>query len=257
METVDFLCGSYKDTNFVYAIKSDSSDWLYFEEVDSLLDVHVSLPPNFLSKIGRLINKVRPITLALNADQIADQIANYVKNGKFVFNGKELKTCKFEKSVQFFVFYSKFSRSVIQLSGIAARQSDHRSESKPGKKLKPESTHDLVFKAGESNPANFLKIFEKCSVVKTEKEKLYKLRNFVNENDKLEFSTIYFKGDWQRARITFLQKYSMEFTKNRKRELDFSFENETSLRSFVARKMNALATYTTLSVENQLEVILP
>lgn len=161
----------------------------------------------------------------------------------------------FEKSyISFFVFYFKLYRLDIQLSGIAARQGN---ESNSGKKFKPESTHDLIFKAGETNPANFLKIFEKCSDVKTEKEKLYKLRNFVNENDKPEFSTLYFKGDWQRARLTFLQKYSMEFTKNKKREIVISFENETSLRSFMARKMNALATYTTLSVENQLEVILP
>ncbi|KAJ6634109.1 hypothetical protein Bhyg_17618 [Pseudolycoriella hygida] len=232
METVDFLCGNYENTNYVYAIRSDSSNWHYFEEGDASLDVHVSLPPNFLSQVSRLINKLKPITLTLNADQIF----NYVKNGKFVFKGRELKT-------------------FIQLSGITARQSDHRNESNPAKKQSG-STHDLVFKVGETNPANFLNIFEKCSDVKTDKEKLFKLRNFVNENEKSEFSTLYLKGDWQNARLLFLQKYSMEFTKNKKRELDFSFENETDLRSFVSRKMIALATYTTLSVENQLEVIL-
>lgn len=90
METVDFLCSNYENINFVYAIRSGSSDWYYFEEGDSTLDVHVSLPPDSANQISRLVNRLKPVTFALNADQIA----NYVRNGKFVFKGKELKTCK-------------------------------------------------------------------------------------------------------------------------------------------------------------------
>lgn len=114
----------------------------------------------------------------------------------------------------------------------------------------------MVFEVGKSNPAIFLKEFEKCSDLRTEKDKLYKFRNFVNENDRPEFSTLFFKSDWQRARSLFLHKYSREFTENKSKELCFRFEEGTGQRSFVARKMNAMATYTTLSVENQLEIIL-
>lgn len=114
----------------------------------------------------------------------------------------------------------------------------------------------MVFEAGKTNPAIFLEEFEKCHDVKTEKDKLYKLRNFVKENDKAMFSTLFFQNDWQRARSKFLERYSMEFTQNKKKALCFSFESEAGLRSFVERKMNAMASYTTLPTENQLEVIL-
>ncbi len=89
METVHFLCGNYLEMNFIYAIKN-LGDWHYFEEEDSLFDVHVSLPPNLVNKIGLLVNKVKPISLTLDADQLA----NYVQDDKFVFKGKELKTGK-------------------------------------------------------------------------------------------------------------------------------------------------------------------
>lgn len=114
----------------------------------------------------------------------------------------------------------------------------------------------MVFRHGQTNPAIFLKSFENCSDVKSDKDKLYKLRNFVKENDKPEFSKLFFASDWQAARRAFLQKYSMEYTQNKKKDLDISYENEPSLRSFVSKKMVGLSTYTTLSVENQIEVIL-
>lgn len=109
---------------------------------------------------------------------------------------------------------------------------------------------------GKTNPAIFLGEFEKCSDVKTEKDKLYKLRNFVDENDRPQFSTLFFKEDWVTARATFLKIYSLQFTENMVKELSFSFEEETSLRSFVAKKMNAMSTYTSLPLKNQLEIIL-
>lgn len=147
----------------------------------------------------------------------------------------------------------KYSQLVIQLSDLTARRDDQSNRSK---RVKPTTTHDLVFQVCKTNPANFLKMFEKCSDVKSEKDKLYNLRNFVNENHRTEFSKKIFENDWKPARFTFLKKYSMLYTNNKQRDLDFSYEDAPSLRSFVARKMEALSTYTTLSVENQLEVIL-
>src|ERR1700744_1616428 len=90
METVYFLCGHFLKRNFIYAIKSDQSDWYYFKEIDSLFPAHVSLPPNLENQISQL-NGLKPIAFTLDADQIV----NYINNGKFVFKGEELKTCKF------------------------------------------------------------------------------------------------------------------------------------------------------------------
>lgn len=89
MESFYFLCGNFDKNNFIYAIKNDLNDWHYFEEQDTLFDVHVSLPRNLLNEISRL-QKVKSIPMQLNAAQIAD----YMNDGKFVFKEKELKTCK-------------------------------------------------------------------------------------------------------------------------------------------------------------------
>lgn len=129
-----------------------------------------------------------------------------------------------------FCILINISVSVIQLSDRAA----NCGQSNGNQTKKPRGTDNLVFEG--TNPAIFLKMFEKCPDVKSDKDKLYKLRNFVRESDKSEFSTMFFKGDWQGARSTFLQKYSMEFTVNKNKELGLSFEKETSLRSFVAKK---------------------
>lgn len=136
---------------------------------------------------------------------------------------------------------------------LAVYQTDQRI-SKRRKAAK--STDDLVFAVGKTNPAVFLKEFESCDDTETDKDKLFKIRNFVNPEDKRVFSTLFFQSDWPTARSTFLKKYLLAFSKNKKMELDFTFDDETSLRSFVLRKMKALSTYTRLSVENQLEIIL-
>lgn len=65
METVYFLCSSSKKYNFVLAIKNDESDWHYFEEEDSFLEAHVSLPSDLIVKISQPTAK--PIPLSLNA----------------------------------------------------------------------------------------------------------------------------------------------------------------------------------------------
>ncbi|KAJ6647756.1 hypothetical protein Bhyg_02979 [Pseudolycoriella hygida] len=222
MEMVNFLCGNFNNICYLYAIKNDQSDWRYFAERDSDVDVHFSLPTSLKDQISRLkTNTVKSIALTLTEEQLH----NYVNEGKFVFKGKELNT-------------------FIQLSGKTTnRRSIERAKSK--------STHDITFEVGKTNPATFLRDFEKCCDVKTDKDKLYKLRN-----DKPQFSTLFFKDDWVTARATFLKLYSTQFAENMVKDLRFSFEDEPSLLSFVERKMNALSAYTSLPLENQLEIIL-
>ncbi len=89
METVYFLCGNYNNENYVYAIKKDESDWYYFEEKHSLLDSHIFLPSSLKDKISHL-KTVTTVTISLNAEQLL----HYVNEGKFVFMGRELATCK-------------------------------------------------------------------------------------------------------------------------------------------------------------------
>lgn len=148
-----------------------------------------------------------------------------------------------------------FVKSDIQLASIQTEEPTSVSCT-PTRKKVTKSSDDLVFAVGKSNPTVFLKEFEKCDDTKTDKDKLFRLRNFVNQEDKRVFSELFFKNDWSTARSAFLKKYSLAFTKNKKTELDFTFNEETSLRSFVLRKMKALSTFTRLSVENQLEIIL-
>lgn len=89
MEQIYFLCGNFENICYVYAIKNDQSDWHYFEEKDSLLDSHVFLPPDLSDKI-RQFKAVKSIKLSLSAEQLE----HYVNEGKFVFNGEVLSTCK-------------------------------------------------------------------------------------------------------------------------------------------------------------------
>lgn len=134
--------------------------------------------------------------------------------------------------------------------------SGKRTHQPSSNRKKVKSTEDLVFAVGETNPVIFLHEFEKCSDVKEDKDKLFKIRNFVNQEDRREFSKIFLTSDWTTARLAFLKKYSVAFTENKKRELSFGFAEETSLRSFVDRKIKAMSLYTTLPLVNQLEMIL-
>lgn len=51
----------------------------------------------------------------------------------------------------------------------------------PERKQHVKKTKGLVFVSGQNNPLMFLKDFESCSDVKTEKDKMYKIRDFVDE----------------------------------------------------------------------------
>ncbi len=137
-------------------------------------------------------------------------------------------------------------------------------------------SHQLVFIPGQTNPLLFLSNFEKCSDLKNEQDKMFGIRNIVDESDRgkdtisyfisfyfidcfvvlVEFSNLYFTSDWQSVRRTFLKKYSLKFIKNKKDELKIDFNEETSLRSFVERKLTSLSLYTTLPLINQMEIVL-
>lgn len=67
---------------------------------------------------------------------------------------------------------------------------------------------------------------------------------------------MYFTSNWPTVKDAFLKKYSLPYVRNMKRELQIDFEEEATLRSFVDRKLTNLATYTTLSLTNQMEVVI-
>ncbi len=71
-----------------------------------------------------------------------------------------------------------------------------------------------------------------------------------------EFSELFFTSDWSNMRQAFIKKYSASFTANKKRDLSIDFNEETSLRSFVDRKLKSLSSYTSLPFINQMEVVL-
>lgn len=83
------LCGNFDNKNFIYAIKSNESEWHYFDEQDSSIDKHNSLMTSLNFRIS-LLDKIQTIAITLSPGQLI----NYVQEAKFVFNGKELRTCR-------------------------------------------------------------------------------------------------------------------------------------------------------------------
>lgn len=235
---LSFLCGYFENSCFIYGVK-DKSDWHYFKDEDAIIDEHSSLPADLENRIKKL-RGVETISITLEASQVA----HYIDNDKFVFKGKELETCKF------FVLDMP-NHFLIMIFPIIVLRISTRSNPKKGS-----STDDLVFIEGQTNPSFFLDRFERCYDVKTDRDKLFKIRSFVNEEDKADFSKYFFKAEWEVARGEFLKKYSYIFTENKRKALDFHFKEDTGLRSFVHKKMTALSMYTTLQLNNQLEIIL-
>ncbi|KAJ6634622.1 hypothetical protein Bhyg_13198 [Pseudolycoriella hygida] len=131
-------------------------------------------------------------------------------------------------------------------------------KSKPNQSIKRKlkSTRDITFSSGETNPILFLAEFEKCHDVSTDDDKISKIRYFVNEEHKAEFSQIRFTGNWATAKTKFLTTYSLPFIENKKRDMNFDFKEEANLRSFFNRKFSMFAKYTTLPFVNQMEIIL-
>ncbi|KAJ6648323.1 hypothetical protein Bhyg_03551 [Pseudolycoriella hygida] len=124
------------------------------------------------------------------------------------------------------------------------------------KKLSDKKTKRLVFISGESNPLMFLKEFESSTDVKTEKDKMYKLLDFVDECHRGEFTKLYFTRDWITIKSAFLKLYSLPFVENKKKELISDFEESESLRSFFERKLLSLSKFTTLPFINQVEMVI-
>lgn len=84
-----FLCGNYENLNYIYATKFGEHDWHYFENADTHLSVHKLLPQVLDSLVGKL-KSVKSIEVLL--DEV--QSINYYRDGKFIFNNKELETRK-------------------------------------------------------------------------------------------------------------------------------------------------------------------
>lgn len=95
---------------------------------------------------------------------------------------------------------------------------------KSGRKNEPKSSDDLIFVHGKTNPVIFLDEFEKCTDVKTAKDKLFKIRNFVNQSDRSEFSALFFKAT---ARQAFLKKNThLPLPKIKEKNLPFALKRK-------------------------------
>lgn len=53
----------------------------------------------------------------------------------------------------------------------------------------PNKTTQMVFNPGHTNPLLFLNKFEKCVDMKTDKDKMFLIRNFVHEDHRSNFSS--------------------------------------------------------------------
>lgn len=62
-------------------------------------------------------------------------------------------------------------------------------KSSENKSISGKTTNYLVFASGQTNPLLFLNEFEKCRDLKTEQDKMYKIRHFVDECHKGNFVT--------------------------------------------------------------------
>lgn len=86
-----FLCGRFEGINFIYAIKSNNSEWHYFEEDDAVSSQHGLLSSGLEDHISSL-NGVKSINVKLSQDRF-DKYYDQ-ESGTFKFNGKTLNTCR-------------------------------------------------------------------------------------------------------------------------------------------------------------------
>lgn len=108
MSRYNFLCANFDGTNFIYAVKSSDSDWYYFEEDDSVIDSHTSIRIHLEDQMRHIQPDVRhDIAITLNSDHLK----TYVHNGKFIFNGIELKKCNIQN--HFYQHFTRLSRFIL------------------------------------------------------------------------------------------------------------------------------------------------
>lgn len=178
--TFSFLCGAFEKQNFVYGVKFEKHPWHYFDELDSRRAEHGSLPASVDETIRRL-DGVKTIYLQLNEEQSR----NYFENGKFIFKNKELKTRN-----AYLNYLIRISDLTIQFNlelTIAGEELGTGTSKSIDK-----STKRLVFISGQTNPSLFVNEFEKCSDVKSDKDKMYQILDFVDECHKGTLISHYF-----------------------------------------------------------------
>lgn len=233
-----FLCGNFSDYNFIYAIKFGSHPWHYFDATDAISSVHGALSKELDSTIATLDGMS---TIEVPLDNALSRI--YFNSGKFIFKSKILKTFRQLIDTQ-------------KSEGSSSTVPEPSKKESSGEKKKAKVLDQMAFIYGQTNPITFLNEFERCKEFKNERDKMFKLRNIVDEPHKAEFSEICFTSDWSNMRQVFIKKYSATFTENKKRETNIDFNEEISLRKFVENKLRGLSMYTSLQLVHQMEVIL-
>lgn len=175
-----FLCGNFVKRNFIYAIKNAGKPWHYFEAQDSLSSAHGPLPSLLDSLISKMImNKIKTVEVPLNEHQWM----NYYDNEQFIFKARELKTCAyFYMDFYFRISMSSFTCYYLELMYIPDMQLTNEQSKKEtsNAKLSYKYTDGLVFISGQTNPLLFLNEYEKCRDLKDDKDKMFKIRNFVD-----------------------------------------------------------------------------
>ena len=91
---VQFLCGKFSGTNFIYAIRTNpNSEWKYFKCEDSSADKH---PIRIQIVTGDQLSNLPPRKLkTIDCKLLVEEKSLYFLNDKPSFNGEVLQSCKF------------------------------------------------------------------------------------------------------------------------------------------------------------------
>lgn len=96
-----FLCEVFNKQTYIYAIKSNSTDWHYFEEEDSNMNVHTSLPAD-LGNQTVMINEIHEVSVGLDFVNISSIY--------FFRTAIEAKTAKFS-NVKMNIFIEHYTQT--------------------------------------------------------------------------------------------------------------------------------------------------